>query len=85
MCIFDFNVGLKIPHNNQLCHALKKMRAPLAVIWILTLTTTLTAQSAIDSLVLTKEQNDRWIFKLNENKNQTIRVYFILNLLPYLL
>jgi hypothetical protein len=40
------------------------MRVLLTIILILTVSTTLTAQSGVDSLVLTKEQNDRWILKL---------------------
>jgi TonB-dependent SusC/RagA subfamily outer membrane receptor len=42
------------------CH--DKMRVLLII--ILTLSTNLTAQSQVDSLVLSKDQNDRWIVKL---------------------
>jgi TonB-dependent SusC/RagA subfamily outer membrane receptor len=44
----------------------KKMRGLLTIILILSLSTTLTAQSEVDSLVLTKEQNDKWILKLEK-------------------
>ena len=42
------------------------MRAIPTIILILTLSTILKAQSPIDSLVLTKDQNDKWILKLEK-------------------
>jgi TonB-dependent SusC/RagA subfamily outer membrane receptor len=46
-------------------NATTKMRTPLTIL-ILTLSTLLRAQSTVDNLVLTKEQNDKWISKLEK-------------------
>jgi len=42
------------------------MKGLLTILVILTSLTPLTAQSTVDSLILTREQSDRWIIKVEK-------------------
>jgi TonB-dependent SusC/RagA subfamily outer membrane receptor len=65
---FCENLRVKLPWVTRLCAMPKEMKGLLTILFILT-SLTVTGQSILDSLILTKEQSDKWILKVeNEAK-----------------